>query len=113
MTENPRDPTRKRLHNRRQYELIYSPFRGCHYILTLSRFPTGDVAEIFVCPGRPGSDAAADANDAAIVISLSVQHGMPLEALRRSISRIEGNEAASTAGAVPDILAAERERGGK
>jgi len=38
---------------------------------------------------------------------------MPLEALRRSISRIEGNEAASTAGAVPDILAAERERGGK
>src|SRR6476660_10327844 len=65
---------RHRLPNRRQSQLIRTTFRGCNYTLTISRFESGALAEVFCDPTKIGSDAAADASDASILISLALQH---------------------------------------
>jgi hypothetical protein len=102
---------RQRLPNRRGCELIDTYFRSSKYTISIGRFANGAIAEAFVDPARFGSDAAADSIDTAIIISLSLQHRVSVEALRRSISRIEGGALGSFVGHVLDTLAQEEERG--
>ena len=112
MTVHASTPQRNRPPNRRNSELLDTIFRGCRYTISISRFANGALAEVFVDPARAGSNSAADANDAAILISLSLQHGVPLEALRHSISRVEGGKPASIVGRLLDTLAEEEGRSG-
>jgi hypothetical protein len=56
------------------------------YTATISRFANGNIAEIFIDHSRPNSQLAEFANDAAILASLLLQHGVTAAAIRRSIS---------------------------
>ncbi|CCG42456.1 TSCPD domain-containing protein [Magnetospirillum molischianum] len=49
---------------------------------------TGQVKEVFFAGGKEGSAMDAIMADVGVVISVALQHGVPAEALARSIARI-------------------------
>lgn len=49
---------------------------------------TGRLAEIFITAGKEGSETRHVLEDAAVIVSLALQHGIPLDALARSLSRV-------------------------
>jgi hypothetical protein len=54
------------------------------YSATLSRFVNGGLAEIFLTNHKAGSAADAAAKDAAVVCSIALQYGVPLDTLRNA-----------------------------
>lgn len=77
---------RQRLPNRRASERFSISHDGVPYLVTLSRFDDGRPAEIFLDAHKPDSALAVHANDAAVLASLLLQHGVDAAVIRRSIS---------------------------
>jgi hypothetical protein len=78
---------RRRLPNRRHSETFRVEAQGMKFTATISRFDDGRIAEIFLSNHRAGSDADANACDAAVIGSMALQHGVPLEIIRRALMR--------------------------
>jgi hypothetical protein len=78
---------RRRLPNRRQSETFYLEAQGLKFTCTISRFSDGRLAEIFLQNHKAGSMAGINAQDAAVVCSLALQHGVPLDVIRRALMR--------------------------
>jgi len=97
--------SRRRLPNRRAGEIIGFQFRGSEYSATFSNFPDGRLAEIFIDAGKPSNDAADDARDAAVAMSIALQHGTPLEAIRAALTRDGAGRPAGILGAALDAIA--------
>jgi hypothetical protein len=99
---------RTRLPNRRA-SLTFSFECGPHrYVATISYFPNdGRLAEIFLGNGRAGSDIDAAAKDSAVVASIALQHGVPVNVIRRALLRDAHGRASSPLGTALDLLAAE------
>jgi hypothetical protein len=77
-----------------------------HYIATISYFPGSNrLAEIFLGNGRAGSDIDAAAKDSAVVASIALQHGVPVETIRKALLRDAHGRASSPLGTVLDLLA--------
>ena len=70
---------RQRLPNRRSHWLYRFESGGQFYTGGIGRFDDGRIAEIFINGAKVGSAAEANAQDAAIVASLALQHGCPIE----------------------------------
>ncbi len=68
---------RHRLRNRRAHEVVAFKFRGVSYVVGFSRFSDGALAEVFIDNHKCTSALAADARDAAVALSISLQHGVP------------------------------------
>ena len=79
--------TRWRLPNRRFSETFAFECGRFRYTATISRFSDGKLAEIFISNHKTGSDADTIAKDSAVVCSLALQHGVPLETIRRALLR--------------------------
>jgi len=96
------------LQNRREgesFELRHGGKRDV-FTITISRYPDGRVAEIFIAGGKSGTEVEANVRDTAILTSLALQHGAPIEMLAAALTR-EGDGSASTIiGAVLDRLIA-------
>jgi hypothetical protein len=77
---------RRRLPNRRGS--IRFPIRcdNTTYLVTLSRFETGELAEIFLDAEKPNSAVAIHAGDSAILASMLLQRGITAAAIRHSVS---------------------------
>src|SRR5437870_5758246 len=78
---------RRRLANRRFSETFAVEAMGMKFTATVSRFDDGNLAEVFLTNHRCGSDADAAACDSAVVASIALQHGVPLETIRRALMR--------------------------
>ena len=78
------------------------------YTATVSYFADGQVAEIFVSNHKTGSNADCAAKDAAILASLALQFGAPLETLRNALLRDHQGHAITPVGAALDRLAEEK-----
>jgi ribonucleoside-diphosphate reductase alpha chain len=74
------------LPNRRDSELFQFQHQEITYTATISRFSDGRLAEIFLDHSRPNSQLAEHANDAAVLASLLLQHGITAAEIRHSIS---------------------------
>jgi hypothetical protein len=81
---------RERLPNRRQHWLYRFEYGGQMYTGGIGRFDDGRIAEIFINGAKVGSAAEANAQDAAIVASLALQHGCPIETIRHALARSGG-----------------------
>lgn len=95
--------TRERLPDRRESDLIEVEhvWRGPHgdvaetVLVTIGRHPDGRIGEIFLdYPPREGERRKAErvmalADDFAVVVSIALQYGAPLDVLRHAISREE------------------------
>jgi hypothetical protein len=78
---------RKSLPNRRAHALYNFECDGQHYIGGVGRFPDGSLAEVFLNGRKVGTASEANAQDAAIIASLALQHGCPAEVLRHALNR--------------------------
>jgi len=87
---------RDRLRNRRPCEV---------YTASISRFDDGRLAEIFLSNSKAGSHSDSAAKDSAVVCSIALQHGVPLETIRRALLRDARGVASSPLGDALDLLA--------
>lgn len=99
--------TRRRLPNRRNSEIREFEVAGFRYIACVGRYPDGSPAEIFINAAKTGSELERSARDGAVLASLALQHGIPLETLRRALSRTESGKPDSALCFVLDELAKE------
>jgi hypothetical protein len=106
MSEGISSAKRLRLPPRRASETFGFEVGGLHYYGTISRFTEdGRVAEIFLSNHRSGSQADANARDAAVAASLAFQYGCPLEVLRGALLRDMQGSPATPLGIALDIVA--------
>jgi hypothetical protein len=102
---------RRRLRNRRASETFNVEAQGLSFTATISRFSDGSLAEIFLQNHKAGSMAGINAQDAAVVCSLALQFGVPLETIRRALMRDARGNASSPLGVALDLLSG-ADRGG-
>jgi hypothetical protein len=77
---------REQLPNRRKSVVVAFEHEGQRYRAGASHFPDGRPAEIFLDTGKAGSTVQRYADDAAILVSLLLQHGVEIEAIRHSVA---------------------------
>ena len=99
--------TRQRLANRRPSETFELASQGLKFTATVSRFTDGTVAEVFLQNHKAGSMAGINAQDAAVVCSLALQHGVPLDTIRRALMRDSRGRASGPLGEALDMIAAD------
>ena len=97
--------TRRTLPQRRASETFDLRFWSQNFTITVGRYPDGAIGEVFIDSGKTGQDVQSTARDAAVVLSLALQHGTPIETIRRAVTRNGAGEAASILGATVDCLA--------
>src|SRR5690349_7273365 len=95
--------TRERLHNRRPCETFNLESQGLPYVASIGRFADGRLAEIFLTNHKAGSHADTAARDSAVVCSIALQHGVPLDVIRKALMR---DSHGSPLAAALDLLAA-------
>jgi hypothetical protein len=99
---------RQRLANRWANTTFNFEVVGLSYCGTFSRFPDGQIGELFPSNHKSNSHADTNARDAAIAFSFAVQHGADPEIIRRALSRDHLGRALGPLGAALDHIA-ERE----
>jgi hypothetical protein len=78
---------RKRLPNRRGNVSVTFRFENHDIIATAGHFADGGLAEVFLhCPGKLGTSLQTNADTAAILTSLLLQHGVNPEVIRHSVT---------------------------
>ena len=97
---------RRLLPHRRRAETFTVVHWNQPFAVTIGFFPDGKPGEVFVDSHKTGGDVEAIARDAAVVISLALQHGTPVARIRRAITRNGNGASSSILGAVIDALPA-------
>lgn len=100
--------TRERLPGRRP-AVTFEVVHGLHlYDVSAGFTSDGRVGEVFVTPRlkiKSGDLLEAVARDGAILLSLALQHGCPLETIRAALTRDERGDPAGPIGEICDELA--------
>lgn len=101
--------TRRTLPNRREAETFGIMYANNQYTVSVGYFSRGEVmptgpAEVFISGTKAGSDVEAVARDGAVILSISLQHGVPLDVIARAITRGQNGEPLTIVGAVIDQL---------
>jgi ribonucleoside-diphosphate reductase alpha chain len=106
---------RERMPNKRQSSVHSYSIEGYEVVVTLGKYPDGDIGEVFIDLGKEGSDVAGWANSFAIALSLGLQHGIPADKFCHTFKDLKfGHKGYTEIGnvtSVPDLVmkAIERE----
>ena len=96
--------TRDRLGNRRRNESFEFRHAGLAFTLCAGFYRDGRIAEIFLSSHKPGSPIEAIARDAAVTVSIALQHGADLETIRRALTKDHDGAPATLLGTALDAL---------
>ena len=97
---------RQTLPQRRAAETFDLKFWSQPFTVTVGFFDDGTPGEIFINSRKTGGDVEAVARDAAVTLSLGLQHGVPIESIRHAVTRNGACGApVSIIGAVVDAVA--------
>src|SRR5262249_27967629 len=96
---------RRKLPDRRASTTFNFQCNSLAYSATISHYPDGRLAEIFINNSKVGSDSDSAAKDSAVVCSLALQHGVPLNTIRKALLRDPRNIASSPLGVALDLVA--------
>ena len=95
---------------RRQNQTVEVDFAGQRVIVCMGFDPAGAVREVFAAGHKAGSDMQHVIDDACVIISIALQHGITAEALAKSLGRVPawrgGLEVEAPASPVGAILGA-------
>jgi hypothetical protein len=97
--------TRKRLPHRRHSESFSLECNGLKYTATVSWFDDGRLGEVFLGNHRADSHADACAKDAAILASIALQFGAPLDVIRKALLRDSQGRPSTPIGCALDWIA--------
>ena len=95
---------RRVLPQRRASETFDLRFWSQSFTVSVGFYPDGTPGEVFVDARKTGGDVETIAKDAAVVISLALQHGAAVETLRHAIARNSNGMPSSILGAVIDAI---------
>jgi hypothetical protein len=95
---------RRRLPNRRRCTTFSFQCNDLQYSATFSRFADGRLAEIFIGNSKAGSHSDAAAKDAAVVCSIALGFGAPLEVIRKALLRDSAGRPSSPLGVALDRI---------
>ena len=96
---------RRRLPDRRGHELLNFEHGGIRYTAGAGRFDNGGLAEIFLTAAKHGTAVDVNARDAAVAASLLLQHGCPVDTLRKALTRNGDGSASGPLAHALDLLA--------
>jgi ribonucleoside-diphosphate reductase alpha chain len=99
--------SRVRLLNRRRSTTFNFRCSGLTYSATISFFDDGRLPEVFLTNGKCGSDSDAAARDSAVVCSIALQFGTPVDVIRGALLRDPRGVASSPLGVALDLIASE------
>ena len=78
---------------------------GKHTVtVTTGYYDDGSVGEVFITGAHVGSELEAIARDGAVLLSIAIQHRVPLDTLRHAVTREADGKASTVIGAVIDRL---------
>jgi hypothetical protein len=95
---------REALPNRRQTQTFKFEFAGIKHHCSVSHYADGRPAEIFIDAGKVNTGVQNIMRDGAILISLALQHGCPVETLRHAMTRTDTEDPASALGKLLDLV---------
>jgi hypothetical protein len=100
---------RRRLPNRRRSENFPVAIPGLkrQIVLTVGYFEDGTPGEVFVADVKAGTTADAVSRDAAVLLSLALQHSVPVGVIAGAMTRERDGSASSVMGVLIDMLAEE------
>jgi hypothetical protein len=98
---------RERLPQRRECEGFDVEALGMHLHATASRYNDGRLAEIFLTNHKAGSQAGIMASDSAVLCSIALQYGVPVDVIRHALMRDALGKPSGPLGAVLDLIAGE------
>lgn len=102
ITTNRREPLPQR-RAAEAFELQHGG-KAVTFHVTLGYYPDGRVGEVFISGTKSGTEVEANVRDGAVLVSIALQHHVPLDVMRNAITR-EANGAASTIiGVVLDLM---------
>jgi hypothetical protein len=96
---------RQRLPNRRSAETFDVEALGLKFRATVGRHPDGKIGELFLSNHRVNSMAGIMASDAAVVASLALQYGVPLDVIRGALMRDPRGKPSGPLGVALDKIA--------
>lgn len=99
-------PTRTRLPDRRAHDVITITHKTIKYDIGIGFYSDGRIGEVFISSTKAATDVASAGRDLAVMLSMALQYGVPLEKIRDALTRDEQNQAAGLLGAVVDALIA-------
>ena len=97
---------RRILPQRRRAETFEVAFGGLtrSHTVTVGYYDDGSIGEVFINGGKSGELVEAIARDGAVMLSMALQYGVPIETIRHSITRDAQDAPSSIIGAVVDQL---------
>jgi hypothetical protein len=105
-------PIRRILSQRRPVATFELHHDNQTYQISVGYFCDGnrlEPAEVFVNGAKVGSMVEAIARDAAVLLSIAMQYGVPLKVLAGAVTREGDNSAASIIGRIVDRLCKEQD----
>jgi hypothetical protein len=96
---------RRRLPQRRRSVTFSFECAGLAYTATASWFDDGQLGEVFLGNHRADSHADACAKDSAILASICLQFGAPLDVVRKALLRDSQGRPSTPIGCALDIIA--------
>jgi len=99
---------RRALPQRRACETFGLHFRSVDCRVTIGFYADGSPGEVFLSGGKIGADFEAAARDSAILLSLALQYGVPLDVVAGALTKNTDGTPGSLVGAVVAELAATR-----
>jgi hypothetical protein len=100
MTERHALPMRRRCET---FEIDFGGLKNSH-VITVGYYDNGTVGEVFINGGKSGEVVEAIARDGAVLLSMALQYGVPLDTIRHALTRDGQNQPTSIVGAVVDRL---------
>lgn len=79
---------------------------GQRYAVSIGTFDDGSMAEVFANSRTIGTEMDALVRDAAVIISIALQFGVPLATFASALTRNEQGEPSSFVGALIDQIGA-------
>lgn len=99
---------RERMPRKRNSSVHTYSIEGYEVVVTLGKYPDGDIGEVFIDLGKEGSDVAGWANAFSISLSLGLQHGIPADKMCHTFKDMKfGHKGYTEIGevtSVPDLV---------
>lgn len=77
---------------------------GITYTLSVGFYADGRAGEVFCSGAKPGSALDHISADAATLISVALQHGVPIDAMRKSLARLPDGTPATIVGHMVEVV---------
>lgn len=95
---------REKLPSRRRCETFEFSHAGHRFELSTGLYGDGRIGEVFISARDIGSPLEAIARDSAILVSLALQHGVPIETIGHALTRDHDGGPATAIGAALDAI---------